>query len=123
MPSFGSSSSNSGSKAGMPTNIPTSPVSSGSMKAIDTVVDEVIRGEWGNGADRKAKLEAAGYSYEVIQNKVNRKLGAVGTAGLEDVAKAVIRGEYGNGAERKQRLEAAGYNFDQVQARVNALLK
>ncbi|WP_373756037.1 hypothetical protein [Jeotgalibaca porci] len=27
---------------------------------------------WGNGADRKARLERAGYNYNTIQNLVNR---------------------------------------------------
>ncbi|MCQ2564970.1 MAG: peptidoglycan-binding protein, partial [Clostridia bacterium] len=31
-------------------------------KSIEEIAKEVIRGNWGNGADRKAKLEAAGYN-------------------------------------------------------------
>ena len=40
---------------------------------IDIVVDEVVRGLWGNGHERKRKLEAAGYDYNTIQSKVNRR--------------------------------------------------
>ena len=123
MPSFGSNSGNSGSKAGMPTNIKpkaSAPASTGTMKAMDTIVQEVIRGEWGNGEERKQRLEAAGYSYEVVQGKVNRELSSIKS--LDEVAAEVIRGNWGNGAERKQRLEAAGYNFNQVQSLVNAKL-
>jgi LysM repeat protein len=31
----------------------------------------VIAGKWGNGSDRKARLEAAGYDYAAVQAKVN----------------------------------------------------
>lgn len=44
------------------------------LKSADIIADEVIAGKWGNGEDRKARLEAAGYNYNEIQNKVNEKL-------------------------------------------------
>lgn len=40
-------------------------------KTIDQLADEVIAGVWGNGADRKARLTAAGYNYDAIQSIVN----------------------------------------------------
>lgn len=43
-------------------------------KSIDEIADEVINGKWGNGADRKKRLEAAGYNYAQVQAAVNRKL-------------------------------------------------
>lgn len=43
-------------------------------KSITKIADEVIAGKWGNGAERKAKLEAAGYDYNKVQKKVNEKL-------------------------------------------------
>lgn len=43
-------------------------------KSNETIADEVIKGLWGNGADRKARLQAAGYNYNDIQAIVNRKL-------------------------------------------------
>lgn len=46
-----------------------------SKKSIDEIVKEVLAGKWGNGAARKAKLEAAGYKYSVIQAKVNASSG------------------------------------------------
>ena len=39
------------------------------------IAREVIAGKWGNGATRKKKLEAAGYDYKEIQDKVNWLLG------------------------------------------------
>lgn len=40
-------------------------------KSVDEVAREVIRGEWGNGSDRRQRLEAAGYDYDTVQNHVN----------------------------------------------------
>ena len=98
-------------------------------KDINTIAQEVIKGAWGNGDDRRRRLEAAGYNYAAVQNAVNAKLGAKSNTptrrpgpSLDDVARAVIRGDYGNGEERRRRLTAAGYNYNAVQARVNQLL-
>lgn len=44
------------------------------LKSVDEVAKEVIDGKWGNGNDRKNKLENAGYNYAEIQNKVNEML-------------------------------------------------
>lgn len=44
------------------------------VKSIDTLADEVIRGVWGNGAERKKRLTEAGYNYTAIQRRVNQKL-------------------------------------------------
>ncbi len=47
-----------------------------SAKKSDTAIaKEVIKGLWGNGASRKAKLTAAGYNYSKIQELVNEMLG------------------------------------------------
>ena len=43
-------------------------------KSNEEIVNEVIKGLWGNGADRKNKLQAAGYDYNTIQKIVNAKL-------------------------------------------------
>lgn len=95
-------------------------------KSVDTIAQEVINGAWGNGDDRRRRLESAGYNFNEVQNAVNRKLGAASASPsrvtLDDVARAVIRGDYGNGDERRRRIEAAGYNYNAVQARVNQLL-
>lgn len=41
---------------------------------IETVALKVIRGEYGNGEERKIKLEADGYHYDTIQARVNEIL-------------------------------------------------
>lgn len=43
-------------------------------KTVDELAKEVIAGKWGNGADRKKRLTAAGYDYDAVQKKVNKLL-------------------------------------------------
>ena len=43
-------------------------------KDLELVVDDILRGMWGNGAERKRKLTDAGYDYAQIQNLINTKL-------------------------------------------------
>lgn len=55
-----------------------------SKRSVDTVAREVIAGQWGNGADRKSKLEVAGYSYSQVQAKVNEILnGSAKASGVQ----------------------------------------
>ena len=49
-------------------------VSSSNAKSIDTLAKEVIRGDWGNGAERKQRLTTAGYDYAAVQKRVNELL-------------------------------------------------
>ena len=44
-------------------------------KTTDILAYEVIQGDWGNGEERKERLEAAGYDYEAVQQRVNELLG------------------------------------------------
>ena len=96
-------------------------------KSIDTIAREVIRGNWGNGADRKARLEKAGYNYGAVQERVNAILGGSHTSApsksIDVIAREVIRGDWGNCQDRKNRLTAAGYNYSAVQKKVNELLR
>lgn len=43
-------------------------------KTKDAIADEVILGLWGNGEERKQRLEESGYDYDAIQEIVNEKL-------------------------------------------------
>lgn len=73
----------------------------------------VIRGDYGNGEERKKKLNEAGYDYTLVQKKVNRVLQ------LMPVVDAVIAGDYGNGKKREELLEGNGYDYKEVQLLVN----
>lgn len=41
---------------------------------IEDLANQIIRGEWGNGDERRDRLMAAGYNYDVVQDYVNKKL-------------------------------------------------
>lgn len=49
-------------------------VSTGELKDLDTIAREVIRGKWGNGAERMQRLRAAGYNPQMVQARVNEIL-------------------------------------------------
>lgn len=46
-------------------------------KSNDELAKEVLKGLWGDGDDRKAKLEKAGYSYDAVQDIVNKMVQGV----------------------------------------------
>lgn len=90
-------------------------------KSVEEVAREVLAGKWGNGDDRKNRLEAAGYNYSQVQAKVNELSTPTTSKSIEQVAKEVLAGTWGNGDDRKNRLTAAGYDYNAVQAKVNEL--
>lgn len=97
-------------------------------KSIDELAKEVINGRWGNGSDRKSRLEAAGYDYSKVQNRVNEILSGNSSKPstpkktVDELAKEVLQGKWGNGDDRKKRLTEAGYNYSAVQSKVNELV-
>jgi lysozyme len=52
----------------------TKPQPKPAAKTTSQLADEVIAGQWGNGSDRKKRLNAAGYDYNAVQNAVNQKM-------------------------------------------------
>ena len=52
-----------------------SPAPAPAGKSNEELATEVIRGDWGNGQDRKNRLTAAGYDYNAVQSIVNQRLG------------------------------------------------
>ena len=71
-----------------------------------------MKGEFGEGEDRKKKL---GVRYTEVQNLINH----IASAGAGTLADEVIRGEYGDGAQRKSLL---GKRYEEVQKEVNQKL-
>lgn len=97
-------------------------------KTLDDIAKEVINGKWGNGSERKERLEAAGYVYSAVQAKVNElcnksSVSKTTRKSVDTIAREVIKGLWGKGSDRKARIEAAGYNYKEVQSKVNSLLK
>lgn len=89
----------------------------------EEIAKEVIKGLWGNGAERKNRLNAAGYNYLEIQSIVNSMVSKPTQKSTLEIAKEVIAGKWGNGQERKNRLTKAGYNYKEIQNKVNELLR
>ena len=91
------------------------------------IAHEVIKGFWGNGHERKERLNEAGYNAEEIQKIVNEILGSgsekPSKKSNEEIAKEVIKGLWGNGHVRKDRLRASGYDPEAIQKIVNEMLK
>lgn len=113
-----------------PADVPEAP-SASPKSSVEEVAKRVIAGDYGNGEERKKKLEAEGYSYNEVQNKVNELLGAKtqpkpepkpALKSVDEIAQEVIKGLWSTGNVRKSKLEAAGYNYNEVQKRVNELL-
>jgi len=99
----------------VPAPTPSNPL----KKTNEQIATEVMRGGWGNGDDRKARLKAAGYDYAVIQAIINK----VYERRPDDVvANEVIAGKWGVGDDRKARLASQGYDPAKIQALVNKKL-
>lgn len=91
---------------------------------LHDIAMQVIRGDWGNGADRYDALIRAGYDYNAVQAEVNRILAGESKPmkSIHDIAVDVIRGDYGNGQTRYELLTSAGYDYWAVQEEVNRIL-
>lgn len=88
-------------------------------KSIEQLAQEVLAGDWGNGEDRKNRLVAEGYNYDVVQARVNELSGIFSKKSNEEIANEVLAGKWDNGSERKKKLQAAGYDYDVIQTIVN----
>ena len=112
----------------------TQPETPAKMPTVDELAQEVLTGKWGNGGERKQRLEAAGHDYAAVQRRVNEILSGkapgepttpptseeLTEAEIDALARAVIRGDYGNGVARRAKL---GSKYAAVQKRVNELLR
>ena len=61
-------------KPASPSPAAAAPAPAPQLKSIDEIAKEVIRGNYGNGEERKRRLAAAGYNYEQVQKRVNEML-------------------------------------------------
>ena len=58
-----------------------SPAPAPARKSNEELATEVIRGDWGNGQDRRNRLTAAGYDYGAVQSIVNQILSGSSNSG------------------------------------------
>lgn len=93
-----------------------SSIAGGATRNYLAAVD-VMQGKYGNGEERRRRLEAAGYDYWAVQHLVNGM-----AQGYDQVARDVIAGKYGNDAARINALSAKGYDARLVQDIVNGML-
>ena len=93
-------------------------------KSEDEIVQEIMKGLWGNGEERKQKLQNAGYEYKSIQSKVNEFIRQNSNRkSNEEIAKEIVKkGNWGVGQERIDNLTKAGYNAEEIQKIVNSLM-
>lgn len=93
-------------------------------KSLNEIANEVIKGAWGNGEERRKRLTEAGYDYLEVQSLVNSIVSKTEVQkNTLEIAKEVIKGLWGNGQDRKTRLTKAGYNYNEIQNKVNELLR
>jgi hypothetical protein len=98
---------------------------SGGNKSISQVAASVLRGDYGNGDERRRKLTSEGYDYDEVQAEVRRQMGnptnpsTPPKKSVSEIATEVLAGKWGNGTDRVGRLNEAGYNPGEVQAEVN----
>jgi Cpl-7 lysozyme-like protein/N-acetylmuramoyl-L-alanine amidase-like protein len=99
---------------------PSTPPSTGA-KSNEEIAREAIAGWWGNGDERRNRLQAEGYNYDAVQDEVNRLLGNGPTPEKtnEEIADEVIRGLWGNDPQRREDLTNEGYDASAIQALVN----
>lgn len=93
-----------------------------SGKSIAQLADEVLRGVYGNGEQRRAAL---GSQYDAVQAEVNRRIYGTSTPSqpaaksVAQLADEVLAGKHGNGDARVRSL---GAYYNDVQAEVNRRL-
>lgn len=94
--------------------------SSAQAKSVDEVAKEVIEGKWGNGEERKKKLEAAGYSYTAVQQKVNEMLKNGNTAPASSAASETKKEVWGTVTGEGVRIrKGPGTNYTALGHAVN----
>ena len=84
--------------------------------SLQDLANRVIRGEFGNGKERKENL---GYLYPVVNNLVNKKLGSkyqmeISDDLIKEIAKKAIQGAFGRPQEEREK------NLDYIYPRVKA---
>lgn len=89
-----------------------------SYESLEALAKEVASGKYGSGEDRRKALEDLGYSYEVVQNKVNELLGSSKryevTAEDEEKTLAMFNKTLEETAETTEEAVQAGENVDKI---------
>ena len=70
-------------------------------KSNAEIAKEVMAGKWGNGEDRKKRLQAAGYNYAAIQAEVNKLAGGGSTGYKVQITASALNVRAGAGTSYK----------------------
>ena len=79
----------------------TKPAPKPAKKSNAEIAKEVMNGLWGNGDDRKKRLQAAGYNYSAIQTEVNKLAGGGSTGYKVQVTASALNVRSGAGTNYK----------------------
>ena len=79
----------------------TKPAPKPAKKSNAEIAKEVMNGLWGNGDDRKKRLQAAGYNYSAIQAEVNKLAGGGSTGYKVQVTASALNVRSGAGTNYK----------------------
>ena len=90
---------------------------------METVVQEILAGKWGDDPQRTQRLKVAGYDPAAVQAKVNAAYKSKNTKTIAELVQEILAGKWGDDPQRTQRLKAAGYDPATVQSKVNEWYK
>ena len=86
---------------------------SNQMEKYHEIADRVIRGDFGNGAERIEKLTKAGYEYAAVQNIVNEKLGS-SVRHMSSLTDEQIKNADSLANLSDEQLKTKGYTEEQI---------
>ena len=86
-----------------------------SVKELGDIVNKVIRGDFGNGAERIKKLTEAGYDYATVQNLVNEKLG-ISKRHVSALTEEQLKNADSLADMTDAQLKAKGFTDEQIKA-------
>ena len=82
---------------------------------LGKVVDQVIRGDFGDGAARIKALKEAGYDYATVQNLVNEKLG-ISKRHISELTEEQLKNADSLADLSDKQLKNKGYTDEQIKA-------
>lgn len=85
------------------------------LEEYGKIADKVIRGDFGNGAERVKKLTDAGYEYAAVQNIVNERLGS-SVRHMSSLTDEQIQNADSLANLSDEQLVSMGYTEDQITA-------
>lgn len=95
------------------------------LKPLEEIVREVLRGNWGNGQERREALEKEGYDFVLIQSYVNyvkeENVPLNKLRPIEEIIREVANGDWGEGEEMVTRLRTVGFDYDSIKEFVEEL--